>query len=153
MKKFSLLVFALVLLTACSPGQMFGPTPTPDPCSAALLPAQLDKLTGIAQRFDDATKLANNTSRVNLPPVISDLQAIRRDAQDLELPGCMAKVKARLITYMDSIIDAYIIFLDPDNPKQMYLDKFKQADQQLGDFNKAIDDLTAAALDITPAQN
>lgn len=85
-----------------------------DPCSQAKIAPVRAEMGEVAQRFDDANRLASQTSRANLSPQIADLQSIRRDAQAVEVPECMADMKAAMLDYMDADIDAFITFLDPD---------------------------------------
>src|SRR5687768_15649215 len=80
------------------------PAPTPEPCNvqaAAFLEAAQD----IFEEWDDAFELANSTPRMSLPAVISELQEIRRNADDLEVPPCAAATKALMIEMMEAAID------------------------------------------------
>ena len=90
MKRIVLLCLTGILLSACGllsgePGATATPayTPTPDPCSPNEIVQYLDAIRDVARRFDDAVELANVTPRASLQPAIADLQAIRRDTEDL----------------------------------------------------------------------
>lgn len=114
-----------------------------DPCSADKIKPVIDKLQTAAQRFDDANKLANNTPRVNLPTVISELQASRRDAQAVEVPACAVKAQNAMVAYMDAQTDVYITFMDPKNSDSLVSSKQGTADNALSDYFKAMDELTS----------
>jgi len=76
-----------------------------------------DKLNQVLAAWDDEKKLAQSTSRINLPPRISALQAIRRDVEKQEWPQCSEKAKEHLLKGMNYTIDGFITFLDSDNPE------------------------------------
>jgi hypothetical protein len=50
-------------------------------------------LSDISARWDDGSKLAASTSRMNLSARIADLQSIRRDLDKQEWPKCSQKAK------------------------------------------------------------
>lgn len=114
--KRTVLVFAIiiasVLINGCSSLSMIGgPTPTPDKCSPQAVGEYYDAINHVGRRFSDALDLADTTPRMNLPSVISDLQAIRRDAEDLDVPPCAEKAKQALVSFMDKSIDGFLAFL------------------------------------------
>ena len=59
----------------------------------------------------DVVALADSTSRMNLSPLIRDMQTIRRAVQDVEAPRCAAVAVRHLDTSMDSAIRAYTAFM------------------------------------------
>jgi hypothetical protein len=71
-------------------------------------------LSDINARWDDGSKLAASTSRMNLSTRIADLQAIKRDLDKQEWPKCSQKAKKYLVEGMDSTIEGYISFLHTD---------------------------------------
>ena len=115
--KKCLLVLSLLcaLIVGCAGGSLGGPTPTPDPCSPTEIDKYLDAIRDVSRRFDDASMLANNTPRMSLPPVISDMQVIRRQAEDLKVPDCAATAKGVLVRYMNAVIDAFTAFLGQES--------------------------------------
>jgi hypothetical protein len=70
----------------------------------------------VSQQWDDELKLAGSTSRMSLPPRIAELQNIRRKVQNQQWPECAQAAQAELIQAMDSTINGFITFLDPDKP-------------------------------------
>lgn len=95
--------------------------PTAPPCATAAR-AFIDTAKPMAERWDDAAKLAGSTPRMSLAPQIASMQAIRRDAQALEAPPCAEQAKQYLLGAMDASINAYIDFLaqKPDSQTEFY---------------------------------
>ena len=109
-KKLLLFLFPL-LLSACS---ISSKLKAPDPCSPPEIIKNLDPIKEIDHKFDDAYKLASNTPRISLSLVISDLQGIRREAEQLEVPSCAVRTKEALIAYMDKAIEGFLQFMSND---------------------------------------
>lgn len=106
----------LVLITsACDNQVTFTPTPLPttlpDLCSAAFLPIEVDKVHKIMREFDDASLLGTNTPRDQLPPIISDMQRIRREAEDHIVPPCLATLKSLQLAHLNTVISTLVAFL------------------------------------------
>ncbi|MBN2385449.1 MAG: hypothetical protein JXB85_00395 [Anaerolineales bacterium] len=85
--------------------------PTPDPCAAGNLAATVEPVNHLMREFDDAATLASQTPREQLVQVIPSLQEVRRRAEDLDVPSCLATLKALEVTYMNSVINTLIGFL------------------------------------------
>lgn len=64
--------------------------------------------------WDDAVKIAQNTSRIALAPQIVALQAIKRKGEAFTAPDCAAVVKNRMTVYHEAMIDAFISFMAQD---------------------------------------
>lgn len=67
-------------------------------------------LEAVLTRWDDALRVANSTSRVNLATPVATLQAVRRDAEALTLSPCMDPAKEALVASMQHMIDGFIIW-------------------------------------------
>lgn len=84
-------------------------------CSGIMTPActraPFETLRDIAQRWDDTVVVASATPRVALSSQINQLQAIRRDVQNLALPACGREARTALVAYMDGVIEAFVAFL------------------------------------------
>lgn len=90
----------MLLLAACGPA----------PCNeqaAEYIPA----LEGYFDEWDDANTIANSTPRASLSAAIADLQAIKRNVDDLEYPECANTVQLAIVGYMDASIDGYLAFM------------------------------------------
>lgn len=126
------LFFLLTLsLTACGLPQPGAEAPT---CASVSKRFVTDTLA-ILTEWQDATELADSTSRIALSPVISQLQGIRRKAEDLKTPDCAVNVHDALTTFMDTEIRMYLSFMSqqPDSEGD-YPTLNRRATTELGDF-------------------
>ena len=87
------------------------PTSTSDPCSRPQLETEVQKVHGHMREFDDASILASNMPREQLSGSIADLQRIRREAEDEEIPACLTNLKAIQVQHMNSVINTLIAFM------------------------------------------
>jgi hypothetical protein len=121
MKKFILYLFPLLLLiTSACGGQRIATQPealvtstttTDDPCSSQNLPTTVQGLNDLMREFDDASQLASNTPAQQLPDVISNLQRIRRGAEDTQIPSCLGELKTHQLNHMNLMIQTLIAFV------------------------------------------
>ena len=86
-------------------------TLTPDPCSGENLSASIKEVNDLMREFDDIAKLAASVAREKVPELISEMQRIRREAEDHEAPTCLATLKVHQITHMNTVIDTLIAFI------------------------------------------
>jgi len=130
MKKQIRFVIAIALLptlimTACgnspSPASTTGvptvtesltPTPsitnTPDLCASENIEAEVQKVHKFMREFDDGSTLAASVPDDQLSGVISNLQRIRRNAEDLVIPPCLVTLKTYEINHMNIVIGTLI---------------------------------------------
>ena len=87
------------------------PTSTPDPCSVENLSESIKVVNDLMREFDDRSQLSANLSREKLPELISDMQRIRRAAEDQVTPPCLSTLKAYQIAHMNTVINTLIAFL------------------------------------------
>ena len=87
----------------------------------------------INARWGDALALADATPSVSVDTQIAELQAVRQDAGEVEVPGCVEEVHPLLLEYMDLTIEAYNAF-QADEPESEWTSLFDQADVALGDY-------------------
>lgn len=71
----------------------------------------LKALDGIYERWGDAIRVADATSRIALSTPVATLQNIRREAQELTVAPCMDEAKTTLINSMDLTIEGFFIFM------------------------------------------
>lgn len=124
------------------------PIPTIPPCATEAR-AFIDTAKPMAERWDDAAKLAGSTSRMSLAPQIASMQAIRRDAQALEAPPCAEQSKQYLLEAMDKTIDAYIAFLG-QQPDTIVQASFLDAGDAMKRYQNEIALLTGATIEKDP---
>jgi hypothetical protein len=84
-------------------------TPTPDHCATENLQATLLPFDQISREFSDTFVLAQNTPAAQLSPMISELQKIRRRAQDYFVPPCLSALKKYQINFMNTAIDVSLL--------------------------------------------
>lgn len=124
-KRIACVLLLALILSSCSGAPLPAETPTPreaplpvetptlDVCSSEHLRQIITTLDDAAQRFDNATHLAENTPDENLEPVIKEMQAIRQEAGEADTPLCAITAEAALDSYMHSKIQCYFkIFAD-----------------------------------------
>jgi len=63
------------------------------------------------REFDDASTLAASRPRDELIASISDLQRIRREAEDQITPSCLSTLKSIQISHMNSVINTLVAFM------------------------------------------
>ncbi len=118
MKKLipSLLLPMVLVISACS-NQQFQvqqpPTYTTfyDPCESNNLPASVQGINDLMREFDDASQLASNLPAEQLPEVISNMQRIRRAAEDIQAPACLETLKSHELNHMNVMINTLLAFV------------------------------------------
>ena len=87
-------------------------TKAPDPCDPQNLQILVVDFNRIARAFDDLSVVAQNTPREQLAPIITQLQTIRRNSEDYNVPECMAVLKELQLSYMnvfnDTLLSLYV---------------------------------------------
>ena len=112
-----IILLALAILLAACGSSKAAPTPTtspsaaPDLCSPKYLPAAVQGVHSVMREFDDASALASNTPREQLFPAVSELQRIRREAEDLRVPPCLSALKQAQLTHMNTVIQTLMAFI------------------------------------------
>lgn len=86
-------------------------TSTLDPCSMPQLQKEVNEVHKHMREFDDASALAGSIPREQLSASIADLQRIRRDAQDEEIPGCLTQLKEIQVLHMNTVIETLLAFM------------------------------------------
>jgi hypothetical protein len=116
-KKIILYLFPLLLLitSACGgqpvttePEALTTNTTADDPCSSQNLPTTVKGLNDLMREFDNASQLASSTPAQQLPDVISNLQRIRREAEDSQIPACLGDLKTHQLNHMNLMIQTLI---------------------------------------------
>jgi hypothetical protein len=116
-------------------------TATPDPCSPSEIGKYIDSIRSVSRHFDDTSSLADSTPRNQLAVVISEMQAVRRDAEDLKVPACATDAKDALVAYMDQIITGFTIFLS-QSPDSEVTAAFNKAKELLTKYTDTVDKIT-----------
>lgn len=113
--RLHLLVILALMLTACgntpTPEEKESATPTLDPCLSANMNQSVKPINDLQREFNDASELAANLPREQLQPSISEMQRIRRAAEDQAIPPCLEALKRYQLAHMNSVIDTLIAFV------------------------------------------
>jgi hypothetical protein len=86
-------------------------TPTLDPCALENISSEAEKVHKLMREFDDASLLASSTPLNQLNPTIADLQRIRREAEDSQVPACLVTLKQYQLAHMNTVINTMLGFL------------------------------------------
>jgi hypothetical protein len=111
-----LVLFAALALNGYIPG--FGPktvsvagvTTTADPCSQASLQVAVPQVDELTRQYDDTVTIAETLPGDQLVPIVTQLQTVRRNAEDLNVPSCMQNLKQLQLSYMNTYIQAMLFF-------------------------------------------
>ena len=118
-----LVLILTLLLSACGSNNVATPTATlliesptpvpsitntPDPCAPENIQAEVQKLHKFMREFDDGSSLAASVPANQLTDIITNLQRIRRDAEDQPTPSCLAALKTYQISHMNIVISTLI---------------------------------------------
>ena len=106
-------LIALLLLSACSTPAAAArtATPDPDPCSSANLPSTVQGINDLMGEFDATSAQISASASEQLPGIISDLQRLRRAAEDLNVPPCLGALKKHQLNHMNLTIQALLVFM------------------------------------------
>ena len=120
MKKFVLYLFLLILFItpACGnqpvptqPEALSASTAADDPCSSKNLPTTVKGLNDLMREFDDASQRVSTTPPQEWPGIIANLQSIRREVEDSQIPICLGELKTHQLNHMNLVIQALIAFV------------------------------------------
>jgi hypothetical protein len=102
---------AVVPASPATAEQVAAASPTPDPCSSGLIEDEVQKVHRHMREFDDASVLASKLPRDQLTDSVADLQRIRREAEDEQIPGCLGNLKKYQVDHMNSVINTLLAFI------------------------------------------
>jgi hypothetical protein len=93
----------------------------------------------VVQRWSDAFRVASATPKIALAGPVSQLQAIRRDAVNTEVPDCLLLGKLALMESMNETLEAFIMFMrSSDASNKPAVDaRFDQAGKRLQQYASA----------------
>ena len=81
------------------------------PCGLTKIRRAVPEIRAVRAKFDDASALAGSTSRIALSGPVAQLQAIRREAEALVVPRCLAPARAELVAAISEFTDAMMLFM------------------------------------------
>ena len=92
------------------PGSQDGST-TPDPCLSPQIEETAQKVHSYMREFDDVSNLAAALPQAQLSDSISELQRIRREADDEPVPACLTALKNYEVQHMNAAIGTFLAVL------------------------------------------
>lgn len=126
--------------------------PDEDPCSPQSLPTTVQPINNLMREFEDTSQLASNLPAKQLPPIISDLQRIRRSAEDLQIPACLTTLKTHQLNHMNLMIQTLLAFVGGTSQEEL-TNGLQMARQELDQYTLEIIRLlgvTLAPITATP---
>ncbi len=107
-------IFVLILnsCATASPAEPAAPGATMDSCSPEAITQTVKPIHDLMREFDDASALSSNLPIEQLPEAISNLQRIRRLAQDIAPPACLTTLHGHELAHMNAVIDTLLAFLN-----------------------------------------
>ena len=118
-----IIIFAIstLVLAACGAGATASPvaSPTPDPCSAQNLPSEVGTVNQNMREFEDLSRVAQNVPQTGLYESVTDLQRVRRAAEDLAVPACLVDLKKYELAHMNAVINTLVAFMGGAAPENL----------------------------------
>jgi hypothetical protein len=71
----------------------------------------LRKFDDVVARWEDADRVAGSAARIAMTQPVGVLQALHREAEQLQAPPCLESGKENLIDAMRETVDGYIAFM------------------------------------------
>lgn len=112
---YRILPIFVLILNSCataSPAEPATPSATMDPCSPDAISETVKPVNDLMREFDDASALSSNLPIEQLPEAISNLQRLRRLAQDIAPPACLTTLHGHELAHMNAVIDTLLAFLN-----------------------------------------
>ena len=85
------------------------------PCGVKLVKESTIEMDEINNDWISAVELASSTSRINLSGPVSNLQNIKKQVSDLDVPACMLESQVYLYSAVDYSIDAFFAFMGEES--------------------------------------
>lgn len=107
-------LLTVLVLGACGTPAPTGtalPAATPDACAPENLEAGILPVHALMREFDDTAQVAVLADVSQMVLVIPPLQAVRREAEDLQPPACLTALRTLEIDYMNSVINTLLVFM------------------------------------------
>ena len=133
---------------------------TPDPCLPENMQATTQDFNKLMRQFDDLARIAQNTPGYQLVPMLTQLQDVRRNAEDYAAPSCLKYLQETGLDYMNAYINtlltlyaAYNTLSTPGAPPDVIKQDVAVINQgmaQAASFHQQYQDTLAHLLGVTP---
>ncbi|MBE7535434.1 MAG: hypothetical protein HS124_06860 [Anaerolineales bacterium] len=85
------------------------------PCGKRKVEQAVIQMDDLLNKWIDAENIAGSSPRISLASPISNLQSVRTELSNLEVPVCMEAPKSELLLGMETSIQGYIAFLGQES--------------------------------------
>lgn len=129
MKKLVLPLCSLILLLTSACGNQAVATQSEpvvtatnlmdDPCAAPNLPTTVQELVNLMSEFDNISQQVPGASTQQYPSIISELQRVRRAAEDTQIPPCLGTLKTHQLNHMNLMIQTLIAFVGGTSQEEL----------------------------------
>ncbi len=105
------------------------------------------------QEFDTASQLESDLTAQQLSDIITNLQRIRRSAEDVQIPACMRTLKTHQLNHMNLMIQTLLAFVGGADQEALN-NGLEQARQEHDRYSLELVRLlgiTLAPITVTPA--
>lgn len=122
----------------------FTPTPLPQLVCFDQAAGFLSATGPLLGRWQDAITVANSTARIALDEPLADMQAIRRDVEQLDAPPCAEQAQAALVASMDHTIEAFLLFMQEATNARINAE-FEESTNEMNNFIDIVGGIIAEA--------
>jgi hypothetical protein len=109
-------VAAPIIPTSPLPPASLLPSATPDMCAANNIRKEVKKVYDLMQKFDDTVFVASLTPQQQLPPIVLQLQDVRRQTDNLDIAVCVGTLRLAAVNYQNAAI-IYLAHFMGGSPK------------------------------------
>lgn len=85
------------------------------PCGVSRVEAASRQLGDQLQEFSDAYTIASSTARIGLAGPVSDMQAVQRATEEIEVPACLEAAQVELVQSMDEAVLGFLAFMSQES--------------------------------------
>jgi hypothetical protein len=107
------------------------------PCGVARVEESSHTLSNQFQVFNDAFDIAKRTSRIALSGPIAEIQKIKRDTEEIQVPACLEPAKRELMTSIEKSLDGFQAFLAEEADARVAAHLNESVDH-MGIFNRTL---------------
>jgi hypothetical protein len=95
------------------------------PCGVKVVDAGVAEMDRVLDEFLDIFQVASNTGRINLSGPIIQMQEVKRDMEDLDVPVCLIPAKEAYVLAIENSVEGFLAFMNQsaDSLIDSYFDK------------------------------
>lgn len=116
-----------------------------NPCEAAEVADLSTILKTQLGMYDRVYQVATTSLSGDLDPPLLVMQTVQMDTQQIEVPACMETAKQELVSYMDTVIQAFRLWEQAGGSTPQFQSLIQQSDTHYGNFRAELENLAACA--------